>query len=121
MPQSVICIYNSLDAQVVAVGARELKSAEEFASKFNIPKAYGSYDELVKDPEVEIVYVSVIHPYHKQGVSLALNNGKHVLCEKPFTVTSKETEELIKLAKEKDLFLMEAFWTRFFPGTQKVL
>jgi dihydrodiol dehydrogenase / D-xylose 1-dehydrogenase (NADP) len=109
------------DAQVVAVAAREQKSAQEFANKFNIPKAYGSYEELVSDPEVEIVYVNVIHPHHKHGVSLALNHGKHVLCEKPFTINAKDTQDLIQLAKEKQLFLMEAFWTRFFPATKKVL
>ena len=76
---------------------------------------------MVRDPEVEIVYVNVIHPFHKNGVSLALNHNKHILCEKPFTMNAKEAEELIQLAREKKCFLMEGFWTRFFPATEKVL
>jgi len=79
--------------------------------------AYGSYKELVEDPKVDIVYVASPHSHHYDHTLLCLNAGKHVLCEKPFTVNAKQTAHLIRLAREKGLFLMEAVWTRFFDIT----
>lgn len=99
----------------MAVGSRTLNSANQFAAKFNIPRAYGSYEELVSDPEIDAIYVATPHPFHRDNVITALSGGKAVLCEKPFTVNSRELEEIIALAKEKRLFLMEAMWTRFLP------
>ncbi|MGG4554453.1 Gfo/Idh/MocA family protein [Paenibacillus humicus] len=99
----------------IAVGSRTLNSANQFAAKFNIPRAYGSYEELVSDPEIDAIYVATPHPFHRDSVITALSGGKAVLCEKPFTVNSRELEEIIALAKEKRLFLMEAMWTRFLP------
>ncbi|MFD1991788.1 Gfo/Idh/MocA family protein [Paenibacillus nicotianae] len=103
-----------------AVGSRNQESADEFAGKYNIPKAYDSYDKLLQDPDVDVIYVGTPHPLHKINVIDALNAGKHVLCEKPFTMNAAELEEMIAVAREKKLFLMEAMWTRFLPPIRRV-
>ncbi|KAJ9236776.1 hypothetical protein DTO169E5_5546 [Paecilomyces variotii] len=104
---------------VTAVASSSSKSrAEKFISDLNIPSpvaAYGSYEELVSDPNVDIVYVATPHSHHFQNTMLALNAGKHVLCEKAFTVNAAQAKILVETAKQKGLFLMEAVWTRFFP------
>nr|KAG5702918.1 hypothetical protein BaRGS_034691 [Batillaria attramentaria] len=102
-------------SRVVAVAARRKESAEKFAQKFGIPAVYGSYEELAKDSSVEIVYVGTIHPQHYAACMMFLEHGKHVLCEKPMTMSVKQCKEVIAKAREKKLFFMEAFWTRFFP------
>lgn len=79
------------------------------------PAVYGSYEELVKDPNVDVVYVATPHSHHFQNVMLCLKAGKHVLCEKAFTVNAEQTKILIDEAKKRKLFLMEAVWTRYFP------
>ncbi|CAL8116953.1 unnamed protein product [Orchesella dallaii] len=106
--------------QVVAVAARSLESAQKFAKTHSLPNAYGSYEELVNNPDIDVVYVGSVNPQHLPLVKLALNNGKHVLCEKPLAMNVKETKELIALSKSKNLFLMEAIWTRFFPAYQEL-
>lgn len=83
-------------------------------------KAYGSYAELVADPDVEIVYVATPHSHHFQNTMLALEAGKNVLCEKAFTVTASQARKLVETAKAKNLFLMEAVWTRYFPLSIKI-
>ena len=98
---------------MVAVAARSKKSADNFATKFGIPKALEGYEALAKDPEVEVVYVGAINPTHIDIVQLLLNNGKHILCEKPLGMNVKETKKMLALAKEKGLFLMEAIWSRY--------
>lgn len=108
------------DAEAVAVGSRSRESAEAFAKEFGIPKAYGSYEELARDPDVDIVYVASLHPGHKEHALLCLREGKAVLNEKPFTVNAAETEELIRTARSLGLFLMEAMWTRYLPAIRKV-
>ena len=92
---------------VVAVSSRSLERATEFAKRHGVEKAYGSYEELARDKNVEVVYVSTIHPEHALLCKLALNHGKHVLCEKPMTMNLKDTKELFELAKAKGLFIME--------------
>lgn len=104
----------------LAVGSRSLDSAKKFADKYQIPRAYGTYEELLLDPEVDVIYVATPHPMHRDNVLAALRAGKAVLCEKPFAVNSKELEEIIALAKEKNLFLMEAMWTRYLPPIVQV-
>jgi len=106
--------------KVIAVAARNLDSAKAFAKTHEIPNAYGSYEELVKNPEIDVVYVGSVNPQHLSLVKLALNNGKHVLCEKPLGINVKETKEMLDLAKSKNLFLMEAIWSRFFPAYQEL-
>jgi len=100
---------------LVAVASRSLEKAQAFADANDIPKAYGSYEEMVKDPDVEAVYVATPNAFHYEHSKLALNNGKHVLCEKPFTLNAGLAKELYALAREKKLFIMEAFWIRFLP------
>lgn len=107
-------------AELVAVGGRSLEKAESFAKQFNIPRAYGSVDELASDAEIDIVYVGTLHPIHKENVLALLRAGKAVLCEKPFTMNAAEAKEIIELAREKQVFLMEAMWTRFLPPVRKV-
>ena len=85
---------------VVAVASRSLQRAAEFAAKHDIAKAYGSYEELAKDENVEVVYVATLHPTHAPLCKLALNHGKHVLCEKPMTMNQKDSKGLFEIAKE---------------------
>ncbi|KAL1869281.1 hypothetical protein Plec18167_007947 [Paecilomyces lecythidis] len=110
---------SDIEHTVAAVASSSSKSrAEKFISDLNIPSpvsAYGSYEELVSDPNVDIVYVATPHSHHFQNTMLALNAGKHVLCEKAFTVNAAQAKILCETAKQKGLFLMEAVWTRFFP------
>lgn len=103
------------DAEVVAVGSRTQATADSFADKWNIPHRHSSYESLVNDPDVDVVYIGTLHPFHYENTLLCLNAGKHVLVEKPFAMNARQTEEMIKLARDKGLFLMEAMWTRFLP------
>ena len=107
------------DAEIYAVGSRNMETAQRFADEFNIPKAYGSYEDLVNDPEVDVIYVATPHNLHLTNTLLALDHGKHVLCEKPMGVNRKEVTAMIEKAKEKNLFLMEAMWSRFLPNILK--
>jgi len=105
----------NLDGHVVAaVGSRTLSNAQAFAKTFG-GTAYGSYGELVADPTVDAIYVATPHPAHKENVISALNAGKAVLCEKPFSVSSKEAEEMVAAAEKNNVALMEAMWARFLP------
>ncbi|NLY47910.1 MAG: Gfo/Idh/MocA family oxidoreductase [Clostridiales bacterium] len=108
------------DCTLAAVASRDAGRAKEFAEKYNIEKYYGSYGELSEDPDIDVVYVAVPHTGHKDATELCLRNRKAVLCEKPFTINSRETEELIRLAKENNVFLMEAMWTKFLPASLQV-
>lgn len=110
----------SEDHQIVAVAARDLQHAEEFARKHSIPRAYGSYDELAKDPDVDVVYVGTIHPHHLSAGKLFMKSRKNVLIEKPLAMNSREVQELITAAQKDSVFLMEAIWTRFFPASLEV-
>jgi dihydrodiol dehydrogenase / D-xylose 1-dehydrogenase (NADP) len=92
---------------VVACAARKLGSSKAFSTEHGIPKAYGSYEELLKDPEVQVVYIGAINPQHKDLSKLAIDHGKGVLCEKPLCINVKETKELVNYAREKNVFLME--------------
>lgn len=106
------------DAEVVAVGSRSLERAKEFGGRFDIPHCHGSYEELVRDPDVDIVYVCTPHVFHHDHVMLCLDGNKHVLCEKPFTLNAVQASRLVRTARAKDLFLMEGMWMRFFPVMQ---
>lgn len=104
-----------------AVGSRQMSKAVDFASRFDIPKAYGSYKELIEDPEVDVVYIATPHRYHLENSLNSLRAGKAVLCEKPITVNRQELEELISEARARDLFLMEAMWMLFLPPMRQAL
>ncbi|XP_022601786.1 trans-1,2-dihydrobenzene-1,2-diol dehydrogenase-like [Seriola dumerili] len=108
------------DHQVVAVAARKLESAQEFARKHSISQAYGSYEELARDPNIDVVYIGVIHPFHLSTCLLFTNAKKNVLCEKPLAMNSREVQEILASAKKNDVFLMEAVWTRFFPASVEI-
>jgi predicted dehydrogenase len=103
------------DHEVVAVGSRSKRRAERFAQRWRVPHAYGSYQEVADDPDVDVVYVATPHSDHLQTTRYALEQGKAVLCEKAFTVNAREAEELIALARAKNTFLMEAMWMRTNP------
>jgi predicted dehydrogenase len=100
---------------VGAVGSRSKSSADAFGDRFDVPRRYDSYDELVHDDQIDAVYVATPHPMHFDNASLALNAGKAVLVEKAFTMTGEEARDLVALARLRHLFLMEAMWTRFLP------
>ncbi|XP_078582557.1 trans-1,2-dihydrobenzene-1,2-diol dehydrogenase-like isoform X1 [Branchiostoma floridae x Branchiostoma japonicum] len=106
--------------QVVAVAARSLESAQKFAKTHDIPRAYGSYAELAAQEDIDVVYIGNIHSQHAPVTTMMLQAGKPVLCEKPMGVDSREARQMIGLAKEKNLFFMEAVWSRFFPAYKKI-
>lgn len=103
-----------------AVASRDQGKADAFAKKYGAEKAYGSYEEMAADDEIDVVYIGTPNDSHITLTKLYLNAGKHVLCEKPMGVNQKQTEEMAALAQEKGFFLMEGMWTRFFPVIQKV-
>ncbi len=112
---------NSMDhTEIIAVSSRTQNKADEFAREYSIKKAYSSFEELAKDPEIDVVYIGTPHTEHRANAALCLQFKKAVLCEKPFTLNQYDTEYLINLAKEHNVFLMEAMWTKFLPATQKV-
>lgn len=105
--------------EVAAAASSNSKDrAADFLSKVKAPssaKAYGSYHELVADPDVDIIYVATPHSHHFQNAMLALEAGKNVLCEKALTVTASQAKKLVETARAKGVFFMEAVWTRYFP------
>ncbi len=98
------------DAEVVAVASRTAESAKGFAERFGIPRAYGDWESLAADEDVDVVYVATPHSAHRAAAGLCLEAGRNVLCEKAFTLNAREAEELVGLAKQHDSFLMEAMW-----------
>ena len=102
--------------KVIAAASRTPGKAEAFAKKHSIKNFYSDYAELLKNDEVDAVYVATTHNFHYQNVKQALEADKPVLCEKPFTVNAREMKSLIALAEDKQLFMMEAMWTRFLPA-----
>ena len=102
--------------QLAAVGSRHMDSAKAFAREHDIPRYYDSYEALVNDPDVEAVYVATPNSLHYENCRLCLEHGKHVLCEKPFTVNAVGAKEVFALAKEKEVFITEAIWTRYLPS-----
>lgn len=105
---------------VSSVGSRTQASADRFAARFGIPKAHGSYDSLVADPQVDIVYVATPHPMHSANAMAALNAGKHVLVEKPFTLNAAEARAVVDLSRARNLVVLEAMWTRFLPHMRRI-
>lgn len=101
-----------------AIAARDLSRAEAFANEWGFKKAYGSYEELVSDPDVDLVYIATPHSHHYPHTRLALEHGKACLVEKAFTANAREAAELIRLAREKRVLLAEAVWTRYQPIRQ---
>ncbi len=108
-------------AQIHAVASRSINSAKVFAQSFDIPKYYGSYAEMAKDPDLDIIYIGTPHPQHYENVMMFLEAGYAVVCEKPLGVNAAQTEKMIAKAREKNVFFMEGMWTRFFPAFQKAI
>ena len=104
------------DFCVEAIASRSLDKAREFAQKYNIRKAYGSYDALAADDEIDLVYVATPHSHHFEHSMLALKYGKPVLVEKAFTANAREARILLETAHEKGVFITEAIWTRYMPS-----
>jgi predicted dehydrogenase len=103
-------------AELAAVGSRSADSARRFAEEYGVSRAHGSYDELVSDPDVDVVYVSTPHALHRDGVLRCFSAGKPVLCEKALTLNARDAAELVQVARDKRLFFMEAMWMRCNPN-----
>jgi predicted dehydrogenase len=108
------------EAELAAVASRRLESAQGFAREYGAARAYGSYEELVADPDVDVVYVATPHALHKANVLMAFEAGKPVLCEKALTLNARDAAELVAVAREKDLFFMEAMWMRCNPVIRRL-
>jgi predicted dehydrogenase len=109
------------NAELYAVGSRDLLRAKQFAKEHGFKKYYGSYEELAADPDLDIVYIASPNSHHKDHTLLCLRNGKHVICEKAFSLNTREVDEMISEAKKQNLFLMEALWPPFQPFYRKAV
>ena len=108
------------EAELHAVASRDLTKSKAFAEEYGAKKIYNSYEALAADPEIQAIYIGTPHSRHYEDIMLCLKHGKNVLCEKSFTVSAAQAREAFALAKEKGLFLMEAYWTRFIPAMKKI-
>lgn len=108
------------EAKVIACASRSVERAKEFADQYGIEKYYGSYEELVQEEEVDAVYISTPNNYHFENMKMCIEAGKAVLCEKPFTTNAEEAKEIFALAREKGVFVMEAFWVKMMPLNLKL-
>ncbi|HEX9025439.1 MAG TPA: Gfo/Idh/MocA family oxidoreductase [Clostridium sp.] len=113
--QMAFTISKMENVDTYAVAARDFERAEKFAKEFGFEKAYGSYEEMLNDENVDLVYIATPHSHHYEHSIMCLNHGKHVLCEKAFTASAKQAEEILKLAESKKLLITEAIWTRYMP------
>ena len=104
------------DATLVAVGSRSIDTANTFADEFDIERRHPTYEDLADDDGVDAVYVSTPHPFHRDNSILLLEHGKAVICEKPFTINAGDAKAVIDIARQRDVFLMEAMWTRYLPA-----
>ena len=106
-------------AEVVAVASSSEERAKAFAQANGVPQAYGSYEEMLRSADINVVYIATTHNFHMDNIRLCFEYGKHVLCEKAMVLTAADAREVFRMAKEKGLFCMEAMWTRFLPQYQK--
>ncbi len=109
------------NARLHAVASRSLEKATAFAELYHVPHYFGSYEEMVKCPDIDVIYIATPHTFHCEHTLLCLKHQIPVLCEKPFAMNAREVESMIALAKAQDTFLMEALWTRFLPTIRKTL
>ena len=107
------------NAHLYAAASRSIEKAQSFADEMGCEKAYGSYEEMVNDPKVDVVYIASPHSHHREHTLLCLNHQKAVLCEKAFAINSRQVKEMIEASEKNNTFLMEAFWTRFSPVFSK--
>ncbi len=111
---------NGRPVELYAVASRDLARARAFAEAEGFERAYGSYEDMVKDDEVELVYVATPHSHHAQHMRLCIEHGRPVLCEKAFTGNARQAEEVLALAEKKGIFVTEAIWTRYMPSREIV-
>jgi predicted dehydrogenase len=109
------------EAKLFAVASRSEERAMEFARQYKIPNWYQGYENIIKNSDVDIIYVATPHTFHYENTMMCLSNGKPVLCEKPFTITRGQLQRLVDTARNKKIFLMEAIWTRFLPTIKKIV
>lgn len=109
------------EAELVAVASRNIETANKFAKIFNVPKAYATYQELANDPDIDAIYIGTPHTFHLENSVMCMRAGKAVLCEKAFTVNAAEAREMVRVAREENVFLMEAMIPRHVPLLKKVL
>lgn len=115
-----LTIMKMPDIESYAIASRDLCRAKSFASEHGFTKAFGSYEEVVQDADLELVYIATPHSHHYEHAMLCLNHGKHVLCEKAFTANALQAEKLLNHAKENKLLISEAIWTRYMPLSKKI-
>ena len=118
--KAAITLNGLTDCEAYAIGSRSLEKAEAFARQWNIKKAYGSYAELIADPDVDLIYVATPHSHHYDVTREALLAGKPWLVEKAFTANARQTEAILALARKRQVFLAEAIWTRYQPVVEIV-
>lgn len=111
---------NKLNLPLLGVASRNIEKAEEFSKKFNAKNFYGSYEEMLNNKEINIIYIATPHGLHYEHLKLCLKYNKNIICEKAFTLNHLEAEEILNLALEKKCLVMEAMWTRFLPGIIKL-
>jgi predicted dehydrogenase len=109
-------LQDTPDAKLVAVASRSVDSANKFGAQFGVTRCHGSYQGLADDDQVDVIYIATPHPMHHENALMCLNGGKALLVEKSFTMNRRQAEDIINLAREKKLFVMEAMWTRFMPA-----
>ena len=108
------------DARLMAVAARQQETAEQFAREFPAPHVHGSYESLVANPEVDVIYIATPHALHHEQTLLCLDHKKAVLCEKAFALNLRQAQEMVERSRKNKVFLMEALWSKFLPQYQKV-
>jgi predicted dehydrogenase len=113
--QTFSTAVQKMGGQLYAIASRDLNKAIEYKHQYGYEKAYGSYELMLQDPLVDCVYIATPHGLHAEHMMLALDHGKHVLCEKSFTLNTKQAKKVFEKAKSKNLFVMEAMWTKYLP------
>lgn len=113
-------VIQTKGAEVTAVASKDLQRSKKWAEEESVPHYYGSYEDMLQEESIDAVYIATTNNFHQENILACLHAGKHVLCEKPLAMTSAHAKEVIQLAREKQLFLMEAMWSRFLPKSQAV-
>jgi predicted dehydrogenase len=108
------------DVDIIAVTSRTKANARAFADRFDVPHIHGSADDVAADPDVDMIYVATPHHRHRADMLASIRHGKHVVCEKPFTVTAAEAAEVVAAARARGVFCMEGMWTRFLPAVREL-
>ena len=103
------------EVELYAVGARDLSRAQAFAQAHGVEKAFGSYEAMLSDPDLDLVYIATPHSHHYRHIKLCADYGKHILCEKSFTVSARQAADAIRYARSKGVLVTEAIWTRYQP------